>query len=115
MYLDVLVGFRQKRYEIRVNLGLIFNFSFIQQRPELETHGFDIKRKSIEDGRHLQKMHQQVIFAALCCAGYVGKQSLHFWFLCSKLNFNALLAEKLHLKGKSAESNLQKELELIFG
>ena len=92
-----------------------FHFSFIQQRPELKIHGFDIKRKSKEDGRHLQKMHQQVIFAALCCAGYVGKQSLHFWFLCSKLNFNALLAEKLHLKGKSAESNLQKELELIFG
>ena len=31
-------------------------------------------------------------------AGYVRNQSLNFWFVGQKLNFNAFPAEKLHLR-----------------
>lgn len=86
----------KRSHKISLNLGLIIQHFFIQWWLKLETQGlYSVqiwhvkKRKSIEINRSSVQQFS---------AGYVRNQSLNFWFLGQKLNFNAFPAEKLHLR-----------------
>ena len=87
----------KRRHKISLKFGLIIQQFLIQWWLKLETQGLYSsvqiwhvkKRKSIEINRSSVQQFS---------AGYVRNQSLNFWFVGQKLNFNAFPAEKLHLR-----------------